>query len=452
MFTIRQCLGKYRIEKRLAEGAHAVVYQAFDTIEGIRIALKAPLRELVGPSYLEEFRREVRLTAGLDHPNILTLKYAGFVDGHFVIVYPLGERSLAERLQSRMSMRTTLDLAEQMVEATACAHLHRIIHCDIKPENLILFSGNRLRLADFGIARVARGRLEASGSGTIGYIAPEQAVGKPSFRSDVFSLGLVMYRMLSGELPGWPYEWPLPGARSLRSRVHPDLLGVLERAIQLDPRDRFSDAKTMARALRQVRPRSLRFADARNAAKASTKVRRQAVTESRGRASGRDWQTVRKRQFERAYGRQLETSYACSCCHGPVSESMQGCPWCGRARLVHRDETRFPASCPRCHRGMKLDWRFCPWCYGAGFEPLSARQYSDTRYQARCANSRCSRKLLLPFMRYCPWCRRKVQRGWKIEGSKDRCDSCGWGVLRAFWNFCPWCCKSFSAGARSTRR
>ena len=444
MLRIRQSLGKYRIEKRLAEGAHAVVYRAFDTIEGIRVALKAPRPELVGPSYLDEFRREVRLTASLDHTNILPLKYAGFIAGHFVVVYPLGEKSLAERLQSRMSLRTTLDFAQQMIEATAYAHERLIIHCDIKPENLILFSGNRLRLADFGIARVARGHIEASGSGTIGYIAPEQAVGKPSFRSDVFSLGLVFYRMLTGELPGWPYEWPLPGTRDLRLRVHPDLLGLLKKAIQLDPRDRFPDAGAMARALRQVRPRSLRHAQDRSRGRRNGKAR--------VRVSDSNWQTVRRRQFQRAHGRLLETSYSCSRCQGPVSESMQACPWCGVERLLHRDASRFPATCTRCHRGMKLDWKFCPWCYGPGYEPLSSRQYSDRRYQARCANVSCSRKLLLPFMRYCPWCRRKVQRAWKIEGSKDLCGSCGWGVLREFWSFCPWCRKSLSAGARSTRR
>jgi serine/threonine protein kinase len=97
-----------------------------------------------------------------------------------------------------------------MIEAVAYAHRQRIIHCDIKPENFILFPDNRLRLTDFGIARVAQNTVAGSGSGTVGYMAPEQAMGKPSMRSDVFSLGLVIYRMLTGQLPEWPFEWPPP--------------------------------------------------------------------------------------------------------------------------------------------------------------------------------------------------------------------------------------------------
>jgi hypothetical protein len=93
---------------------------------------------------------------------------------------------------------------------------------------------------------------------------------------------------------------------------------------------------------------------------------------------------------------------------------------------------------------MKADWHYCPWCFGRGFEPASVRQYTDVRYEARCSNAACSRKLLMPFMRYCPWCRRKVQRKWKVAESNERCDSCAWGVLRAFWDYCPWCGKKLT--------
>ncbi|MBN2293777.1 MAG: serine/threonine protein kinase, partial [Pirellulales bacterium] len=199
-----QKLGKYKIERRLGEGGFANVYQALDTIEGTRVALKIPHDRLVTPDVIENFRREVRLMARLHHPNILPLKDASIIDSHFVIAFPLGERSLADRIERRMSFNTSLDFADQMLTAVSHAHSNGVIHCDIKPENFIIFPESRLQLADFGIAKVAFRTVQGSGWGTLGYIAPEQAMGRPSFRSDVFSLGLVLYRMFAGKLPQWP--------------------------------------------------------------------------------------------------------------------------------------------------------------------------------------------------------------------------------------------------------
>jgi serine/threonine-protein kinase len=428
MLRARQRLGKYRIEQRLAEGPFANVYQALDTIEGVRVALKVPHAHLVSKEVLDDFRDEVRLMARLDHVNILPLKDASIIDSHFVLAFPLGKETLADRLGRRLSVRTALTYAEQMLDAVAYAHHNRVIHCDIKPENFILFDDHRLRLTDFGIAKVARRTIEGSGWGTLGYIAPEQAMGKPSFRSDVFSLGLILYRMLAGTLPEWPYGWPPRGIERLRRRAHRDLVELVKRAIEFHSRKRFRDAEQMRNAFLRVKPRAIRH-------------RAEHRPRSAGGTAKRDWQTVRRQQFQRQHGKLLETRHSCHRCEGPVSESMQACPWCGAAREVHRGETSFPARCPRCKRGLKLDWSYCPWCYGPGFEVTTTRQYSDTRYQARCSNPDCPRKLLLPFMRYCPWCRRKVRRKWKVPGSSDACPSCGWGVFRSFWDNCPWCGK-----------
>jgi serine/threonine-protein kinase len=428
----RQKLGKYRLERRLGEGAFAVVYQALDTIEGVRVALKIPYPHLLTEDLLECFRREVRLAAQLQHPHILQVKNADLVDGHFVIAFPLGERALADRLQHRLSFAVALDFAEQMLDAAAFAHDHRIIHCDIKPENLILFPDNQLMLSDFGIAKVALRTIRASGSGTVGYVAPEQAMGKPSLRSDVFSLGLILCRMLSGQLPEWPYEWPPPGYDRLR-RLHPDLLALVRRSVEVDPRKRFANAGQMLSALERVRPRALAYGG-----------KKASGTRSGSNGRERDWQTVRRRQFQKRFGQLLETNYGCNACQGPVSEAMQYCPWCGVKRKVQSDETRFALQCPRCHRGLKRDWVYCPWCYGPGFEVTTTRHYSDRRYLGRCANPRCTRQQLMPFMRYCPWCHRKVRRRWMIPESNARCASCGWGVVTGFWSYCPWCGKSLA--------
>jgi eukaryotic-like serine/threonine-protein kinase len=256
----RQKLGKYRIERRLGEGGFAYVYQAMDTIEGVRVALKIPRSKLVTAEVLQDFRNEVRLTARLDHPNILPLKDASFIGEHFVIVFLLGEKTLAERLRCRLSLTTALDFAEQMLQAVAYAHQLKIMHCDIKPENFILFANNRLRLADFGIAKVAQRTIKGSGSGSVGYMAPEQAMGRPSLKSDVFSLGLIVCRMLAGQWPEWPFNWPPPGYQQLRRKAHPDLIAFLKRAIEPNPRKRFRDAEQMLNVFRVVRRRAERHA------------------------------------------------------------------------------------------------------------------------------------------------------------------------------------------------
>jgi len=425
MLRAGQKLGKYKIERRIAEGGFASIYRAFDTIEGIRVALKVPHRHLMNRQMLEDFRREVRLAARLDHPNILPIKDASMIDGKFVVVFPLGDCSLDERMSRRMSLRTALDFAEQILSAVAFAHKHRIVHCDIKPENLILFDSRRLRLTDFGVAKVARRTISASGSGTLGYIAPEQAMGKPSQRSDVFSVGLILYRLFSGHLPEWPYDWPPAGYEKLRRRLHPDMIALIRRAIEPQPRKRFRDADVMLQAFRRAKVRTLRSGTANRRKRART-------------SETQDWQQVRRRQFLRRYGRALQTHFQCARCGWPVSEPMQYCPWCGARRRKHRGETNYPARCPRCGRGRKLDWRFCPWCWARGFRRVSARRYTDVRYDAKCSNPSC-RGPLMPYMRYCPWCHRSVKRKWKIPAERGRCRACGWGVVEDFWSYCPWC-------------
>ena len=259
-FKARQLVGKYRIRRRIGEGAFATVYHAFDTIEGVQVALKVPHREFIDREMLDVIRKEVRLTARLDHPNILPLRNAMVSHGHLVIASPLGEQSLASRLRYRISARTALDYAGQLLDALAYAHEQRIIHCDIKPDNIILFDDGRVRLADFGIAKVAmRTRtVLGSGAGTVGYMAPEQAMGKPSFRSDVFSMGLVLYRMFSGELPEWPFDWPAPGTERLRRTLSRDFVAFLRRAIELRERKRFRDGVQMFDAFEELESRAIR--------------------------------------------------------------------------------------------------------------------------------------------------------------------------------------------------
>lgn len=419
-------LGKYRIERRLSRSGFATVYRAYDTIEGKRVALKLPHQQLASAQFLDEFRKEVRLVARLEHEHVLPVKNASFIDGRFVIVLPLGEKTLAERLRSRMSLQTVVHYAEQMLVAVAHAHERRVIHCDIKPENIILFPDGHLRLADFGIAKLAQRTVKASGSGTLGYLAPEQAMGRPSYRSDVFSLGLILYRMLTGKLPEWPFDWPPPGYDRLRRRVPMQMIELLRRALSVDPSQRFRDARQMLAEFRRIKPLVLRQARSKR--------------RTNGAATP-DWRQVRWKQFQKRFRRVLDTKDTCPGCDGPVSEAMQGCPWCGKSLRVYRGETSFPARCPRCKRGRKLDWHYCAWCYGERYRKVSDRSYPDHRYTARCAGARCTRRELMPHMRYCPWCRTKVRQRWKIPGATSHCRACGWAVVGEFWEHCPWCVK-----------
>ena len=253
-------LGKYRIRRRIGAGAFATVYEAYDTIEGISVALKIPHIDHLDKDSLSAIHREVRLTARLAHENILPLRNAMMIDGYFVIATPLGEQALTDRLRYRLGPKTALSYTEQLLDALAYAHEVRIIHCDIKPDNVILFPEGQVRLADFGIAKVAlRTRtIMGSGQGTVGYIAPEQAMGKPSFRSDVFSMGLLIYRMFAGELPAWPFDWPMPGAERLRRTVSRDFVSFLRRSIEVHERKRFRDGVQMQKAFQALAPRALR--------------------------------------------------------------------------------------------------------------------------------------------------------------------------------------------------
>ncbi|MBT8088839.1 MAG: serine/threonine protein kinase [Gammaproteobacteria bacterium] len=421
MLRARQKIGKYRILGRVASGPLADVYRALDTIQNIKVALKIPKKD--DQTGHEEFLHEVRVATKLKHPNILPVLNASYIDGHFVIAMELGGESLADRIERRTSTARALDLAGQGLAALAHAHDHNIIHCDIKPENFILFAGNRLKLGDFGFAKLSVRTIKASGSGTIDYIAPEQAMGRPKFQSDVFSMGLVLYRMFSGTLPEWPFDWPMAGHDKLSARVRPELIEILRKAIQLDPAKRYRDAVQMqsdfershSHARKQKRPKA-----------------------KNGSRQGTSWRQLQWREFQRQFRKVLDTRHHCRRCEGPVSESMQACPWCGFDNPARGSESRMPSSCPRCERGVKNDWDYCAWCYGQGFVEETTRHYPDKRYSARCANQRC-REPLMPFMRYCPWCRVKVRRPWKLKGSKHSCKACKWGIAREFWNYCAWC-------------
>ena len=256
--------------------------------------------------------------------------------------------------------------------------------------------------------------------GTPGYVAPEQAYGRPTYRSDCFAVGLILYEYITGVLLRWPFRWPSRGYKRLCQRTNSALVRFLKQALSVDPARRFTDAGQMLTALLQAMPRNLRAG----------------FLLEPGNKKLPDWRQVRREDFVRRYKKIFTTFFRCVDCSEPIAESMQLCPWCGSSRNRFDTRGRFDYICTRCHKGVLPEWRFCPWCFGPGFDSPSSKRSLGVRYHAKCKYCKGG---LLRFMRYCPWCRRKVRKAWHVRPFPELCNRCKWSVDTSFWNYCPWC-------------
>jgi serine/threonine protein kinase/tetratricopeptide (TPR) repeat protein len=265
--------GRYRLERELGRGGMAVVYLAEDLRHQRHVAIKVLRSELSASLGSERFLREITLSAGLQHPHILPLYDSGSeaVGSNTVLYYVMpyveGE-TLRDRLLSegQLPVDVAVGIAREVLDALGAAHARGVIHRDIKPENILLSGGHAL-VADFGIARavgVAGGeRLTDIGLaiGTPSYMSPEQASAEREVdaRSDLYSLGCVLYEMLTGEPPfTGPNAQailvkrltdPVPSARRLRDTISVELDTALHRALAKAPTDRFPTAAEFSAAL-----------------------------------------------------------------------------------------------------------------------------------------------------------------------------------------------------------
>jgi serine/threonine-protein kinase len=273
-------LGPYVIDQELGRGGMGRVYLAHEEPGGGQAAIKVLAPELAQDAgFLQRFQREIDALSQLDHPNIVRFLQAGFEDGHYyyAMEYVKG-LSFEELLQQegRLPWSEVLDAALQICPALKHAHDRGIIHRDLKPPNLLRTPGGVVKLMDFGIARVfASTRLTATGGvvGTAEYLSPEQAAGKPvTKRSDLYSLGVVMYTLITGRTP---FE-----GESLLDLLHkhrfaqfdrpqklvPDLPYDLDEVICLllekDPSDRPADGAVLQRMLETIRRKQERKAHA----------------------------------------------------------------------------------------------------------------------------------------------------------------------------------------------
>jgi serine/threonine-protein kinase len=266
---------RYRIERRLGEGGMATVYLAEDLKHGRKVALKVLRPELAAVLGADRFVQEIRTTAQLQHPHILPLYDSGSTAAHgggttflyYVMPYIQGE-TLREKLdrEQQLSIAEAVSIASEVADALQCAHEQGVVHRDIKPENILLRNGRAI-VADFGIAlavsAAAGGRMTETGLslGTPHYMSPEQATADKHItnRSDIYSLGSVLYESLTGEPPHTGSSAQMivmkivtdvaRPVRELRKSVPTHVAAAVAKALEKLPADRFDSAKAFAEAL-----------------------------------------------------------------------------------------------------------------------------------------------------------------------------------------------------------
>jgi serine/threonine-protein kinase len=409
-------LGKYRLANCLGEGGSSEVWKARDSVEGLWVALKIPLMDVNGKRDNEALYREIRLVSKLRHRHIMPVKNADIIDGHVVLATELSFKTLDD-CSRPMSVRRIVSII-----SLGYAHRHRLVHCDVTPGNIFLFPNGRAALGDFGISLQVKGRMKTIDDyGTPGYVAPEQAYGRPTAGSDCFAVGLILYEFITGTLPRWPFRWPMRGAKRLRERTSASMVQFMKKALSVQPEDRFTSAQKMLEGLLQAVPKNLRKA-----------------LESKSESKA-DWRRMRRDAFIKRYEKVFPSFVRCRKCGEPVSEVMSICPWCGTGSNRFEYSTAFSHYCCECKKGVLPEWRFCAWCYGGGFDSPSSERSKGVRYYDRC---KCCDGKLMRFMRYCPWCHRKVRKAWQVRPFPETCGKCNWSVDSAFWNYCPWCRSS----------
>ena len=255
--------GRYRLEAKLGSGGMSTVYLARDTTLDRQVAVKVMHREMSEQAdQLERFRQEARAVAKLSHPNVVAVIDAGEDGGYPYIVFEYVE---GETLKARINRVGALDVQEALAYAIeigrglTVAHARRMVHRDIKPQNVLIDAEGRAKLTDFGISRqLEKDGLTATGRvlGTTDYVAPEQAMGRGADqRSDIYSLGVVLFEMLSGHVPFQAdsqvgvamkhVNEELPDVQGERPEISAATALVVERATSKDPERRYADIGEM---------------------------------------------------------------------------------------------------------------------------------------------------------------------------------------------------------------
>ena len=261
--------------REIGHGAMGVVYEALDPTIGRKIALKAIRFDGIGTTADEaarRFKNEARAAGGLNHPNIVTVYDAGEDNGILYLAMEFIEGSTLEALirqQRTIATSQTIDIIRQVCAGLDFAHAKGIVHRDVKPANIMLAGSGPAKITDFGIARAGEAMtITGQVVGTPNYMSPEQVLGKQlDGRSDLFSVGVILYEMVTGERPfegqsittimyKIVHETPIP-PRKLDATIHAGLSAVIEKALSKSADDRFPNGEALVRALQDYKTASL---------------------------------------------------------------------------------------------------------------------------------------------------------------------------------------------------
>ncbi len=329
MFFRGQTIGKYKILASLGSGGFGAVYLAEDTWIDKKVAIKVPHRQNLD---FGELLREPRLLASLSHPNIVSVLTAEKAENTFFIVMEYVQGETLENIiarEGRLELPQALDFTCQICNGVDYAHGQGVIHRDLRPANVLVAENGLLKVADFGTSRFLE--LTAEGTTVIGsppYMAPEQFQGKSVFASDIYSLGVTMYQMLTGVLP---YDTPKPSEidKLMRAdlvappytrnpRVPRAISDVVMRAMAPAIADRYQRASELLEDLLAARKRG-------------TGTRPRITPPAAGRA-GASPETLLDDLQGRLKAREAPQPRFCWHCRKPLHARSDRCPFCGEAQ------------------------------------------------------------------------------------------------------------------------